>query len=418
VQKILLHCKTWTHQHLLQFDFPSIRLPVIDFTVYHCWRDFMKHSMQTRRDFLQKASLMTALYPLGSLRAKERAKPRIPFVDGLCISIPDAEDADFPASGLSALLADISAVSQLKTTDGSIRYTRTYEACLRSIVETRQKLRKSKNAFLATRGSEIRAAFKSGKTAVFLQFQGCEPIGEELSRIDLFYELGLRVLQITHHNNNLFGGGCIEKNWTGLTKFGAEGIEKMNALGMIPDLSHASHLTALDVLKASKKPVILSHGACRAIVNNARCTPDEVIRGIADSGGAMGIFMMSFWLTTDAEPTIDALIKQLLHVIKIGGIGAAGIANDYTLRGEMELAKLNNNNATGIKNYLGWWDSVAKQGVLGFDKRPTHVIIPELNNIERMFTIHAALEKNGFKAAEIEKIMGGNWIRVLTESLG
>jgi membrane dipeptidase len=377
----------------------------------------MKHLMQRRRDFLQKASL-AALYPLVKVQALERNRPRLPYVDGLCISIPDAEDGDFPASGLSALIADISAVSQLKTTDGSIRYTRTYEACLQSIVETRQRLRRLKNAFLATSGSDIKAAFKSGKTAVFLQFQGCEPIGEELSRIDLFYELGLRILQITHHNNNLFGGGCIEKNWTGLTKLGQAGVEKMNALGIIPDLSHASHLTALDVVKVSKKPVILSHGACRALVNNARCTPDEVIRGIADSGGAMGIFMMSFWLTTDAEPSLEALIKQLRHLIKVGGIEAAAIANDYTLRGELNLAKLNNNNALGIKNYLGWWDYVATEKVLGFDKRPTHVVIPELNNLQRMFTIHAALDKSGFKAAEVEKIMGGNWTRVLSESLG
>lgn len=373
--------------------------------------------MQRRRDFLQKASL-AALYPLVKAPAIESSRPRLPYVDGLCISVGDSEDGDFPASGLSALIADISAVSQLKTTDGSIRYTRTYEACLQSIVETRQRLRKLKHAFLATGGGDIKTAFRNGKTAVFLQFQGCEPIGEELSRIDLFYELGLRILQITHHNNNLFGGGCIEKNWTGLTRLGQAGVEKMNALGIIPDLSHASHLTALDVLKVSKKPVILSHGACRALVNNARCTPDEVIRGIADSGGAMGIFMMSFWLTTDPEPSLQALIKQLRHVIKVGGLEAAAIANDYTLRGEPNLAKLNNDNAAGIKNYLGWWDYVAKEGVLGFDKRPAHVVIPELNNLQRMFTIHAALDKNGFKSAEVEKIMGGNWTRVLTQSFG
>lgn len=378
----------------------------------------MKLLNHSRRDFLQLASTMATLSPLIKAQAREKNKPRIPYVDGLCLSIPETEDADFPASGLTALIADVSAVSQLKTTDGSIRYTRTYEACLRSIVEARQKLRKRKNAFLATQGSEIKAAFRSGKTSVFLQFQGCEPIGEELSRMDLFYELGLRVLQITHHNNNSFGGGCIERNWTGLTRLGIEGVEKMNALGLIPDLSHASHLTALDVLKASKRPVILSHGACRAIVNNARCAPDEVIRGIADSGGAVGIFMMSFWLTTDAEPSVDALIKQLRHVIRVGGIETVAMANDYTLRGEMDLVKLNNNNAVGIKNYLGWWDYVAKEGILGFDKRPAHVVIPELNNLQRLFTIHAALEKSGFKSAEMEKIMGGNWIRVLTESLG
>jgi microsomal dipeptidase-like Zn-dependent dipeptidase len=377
-----------------------------------------KLSSPTRREFLQSAAGVAIFAAAERASTNPDKRPGIPFVDGLCLSIPETADADFAASGLTAVIADVSAVSQLKTTDGSIRYTRTYEACLQSIVEARQNLRKRKNAFLATKGSDIKAAFESRRCAVFLQFQGCEPIGEDLARIDLFYELGLRVLQITHHNNNAFGGGCIEKDWSGLTKLGFAGIERMNALGIIPDLSHASHLTGLDVLKASKKPVILSHGACRALVNNARCAPDEVIRGLADSGGAMGIFMMSFWLTSDAEPSIEALIKQLRHVIKIGGIGTAAIANDYTLRGEMNLAKLNNNNAEGVKNYLAWWDSVAKQGVYGFDQPPTHVVIPELNNINRMFTIHAALEKNGFKPSEIEKIMGGNWIRVLRESLG
>lgn len=351
-------------------------------------------------------------------QTKTGSRPGIPYVDGLSLSIPSASDEDFRASGLTALITDVSAASQVKTNDGSLRFTRSFEACSRAIVEARQKLRQKKNAFLATKGSEIKEAFSQGRTAVFLQFQGCEPLDEDLSRLDLFYELGLRVLQITHHNNNPLGGGCIEKNWIGLTKLGFEAIERMNTLGIIPDLSHVADPTSLDVLKASKKPVIVSHGGARALVNNARCTSDEVIRGVAKSGGVMGIFMMSFWLTTDPVPTVEAVIKQLRQVIKVGGIDAAGIANDYTLQGELSLAKLNNDNREGVKNYWPWWDTVAKQGVLGFDQRPAHVVIPELNNIRRLFTIHAALEKSGFKSGEIEKIMGENWIRVLTESLG
>lgn len=376
----------------------------------------MTRFTHTRRQFLQAASL-AALAPLLPVQAKD-GKPDFPFVDGLCLEIPATDDADFAASGLTACIADVSAVERVPTSDGSIRYFRSFEACERSIRQAREELGKKKNAFLATRGGEIKEAFKQGRTAVFLQFQGCEPIGEDLSRIDLFHKLGLRVLQITHHNNNPFGGGGIEKTWTGLTKLGFEGIERMNALGVIPDLSHASHLTGLDVLRASKKPVILSHGACRAIVNNARCMPDEVIRGIGKSGGVMGIFMMSFWLTNDPKPTIEALINQIRHVVKVAGIDAAGIANDYPLSGEQNLVKLKNDNAEGIKSYLPWWDFIASQGVLGFDRRPSHVVVPELNNIRRLFTIHAALEKSGFKAREVEKIMGGNWTRVLTESLG
>ncbi|MEW6130113.1 MAG: membrane dipeptidase [Acidobacteriota bacterium] len=375
-------------------------------------------SLLSRRSFIKNAAGVAALAPLGLTKPIKRRKPDFPFVDGLCLAIPSTPDEDFAASGLSALIADVSQATQLKTTDGSIRYWRTFEACSSSIVQARQLLRTKKRAFLATRGSDIKEAFRQGKTAVFLQFQGCEPLGEDPSRIDLFYELGLRILQITHHNNNPFGGGCIEKNWMGLTKLGFEAVERMNAIGIIADLSHVADPTSLDVLRASRKPVILSHGACRAIVNNARCASDEVIRGIARTGGAMGIFMMSFWLTNNSAPNLDALIKQLRHIIKIGGIDTAAIANDYPLSGEPNLVKLKNNNTEGVKDYLDWWRSVGKQGVLGFDKDPQHVVIPELNNINRMFTIHAALEKSGFKLTEIEKIMGGNWLRVLTESLG
>ena len=365
---------------------------------------------------MQTASL-ASLAPLLPVLANE-GRPGLPYVDGLCLDIPATSEADFAASGLAACIADVSAVERVPTTDGSIRYFRSFEACQRSIAAAGAALGKKRNAFLAGKGSEIKKAFQQGKTAVFLQFQGCEPIGEDLARIDLFHKLGLRVLQITHHNNNPFGGGAIEKQWTGLTKLGIAGVERMNALGIIPDLSHASHLTGRDVLKASRKPVILSHGACRAIVNNARCMPDDVIRGIADSGGVMGIFMMSFWLTDEPTPTVDALVRQIRHVIKVGGREAAGIANDYSLSGEQNLVKLGNNNAEGIKGYLPWWEYVASQGILGFDRRPAHVVIPELNNIRRLFTIHAALEKAGFKAREVEKIMGGNWTRVLTETLG
>ena len=369
--------------------------------------------MKTRRDFLQLAAL-AALSPL----AAKPARAGFPFVDGLCLDIPATQDADFAASGLAACIADVSAAERIPSTDGSIRYFRSFAACERSIRAAREELAKKKNAFLASQGGDVKKAFAQDKTAVFLQFQGCEPIGEDLSRIDLFYQLGLRILQITHHNNNPFGGGAIEKQWTGLTRLGRAGIERMNALGIIPDLSHASHLTGLDVLQASRKPVILSHGACRALVNNARCTPDEVVRGIAKSGGVMGIFMMSFWLTEEPTPTIEALVRQLRHVIKVGGLETAAIANDYPLGGEQGLVKLNNNNAEGIKSYLPWWDFVASQGILGFDKRPAHVVIPELNNIRRMFTIQVALEKAGFTAREVEKILGGNWVRVLSETLG
>ena len=257
------------------------------------------------------------------------------------------------------------------------------------------------------------------KTPVLIQVQGGgEIVDSDLSRLSYLHTNGLRVFQITHHNDNKWGGGCIQERWTGLTKLGAEGIEQLNALGIIPDLSHVSDPTSRDVIKASKKPVIISHGGARAFVNSARCVPDDVIKGVADSGGAMGIFMMSCWLTSDPVPTTESYLRQIRHVINVGGIDAVGIANDYPIGGEASVRRANNDNAIAVRQILPWWDSVGRERVLGFSTRPKHAVIPELNNPRRAHLIFAALEKAGYKSAEVEKIMGGNWIRVLKENLG
>jgi len=370
-------------------------------------------SPYSRREFLKTTSLIAAIAATGN--AQETAKkPKFPFVDGLCLDFLE-KPSEIKASGLTAFLTDMSKAESVPTADGSPRWTRTLAVTTKNMVAARQALRKRSDSFLATSGTQIKDAFKSGKTAVLFQVQGGgEIVGEDLSRIDLLSELGLRVLQITHHDNNPLGGGGLEKVTTGLTKLGFEAVERMNSLNIIPDLSHSSDQTGFDTLKTSKKPVILSHGAARALVNNARCAPDELIRGIADSGGVMGIFMMSFWLTNDAVPTIDHLVAQIRHVIKVGGIDAVGIANDYSLSGERSLVNLKNNNAEGVKGYLPWWTSSAKMGVPGFERTPQHVDIPELNNTSRMQTIHDSLKRSGFSSSQLEKIMGGNWIRVLS----
>lgn len=365
----------------------------------------------TRRDFLFAASAAAlAATVKGQAPA---AKASFPFVDGLCLDLPD--DAVIRASGLSAYLLDASAVDEIKAPDGTSKWLRNYGETLKSIAAIRQRLRSIQSAFLATNGSDVARAYKEGRTAIYLQVQGGgEIVDTDLDRINVLHELGLRVLQMTHHHNNALAGGGIERNPTGLTKLGFEAVERMNALGVIPDLSHASDQTALDTAKASKKPVILSHGAARAFVNNARCAPDNVIKAIADTGGVMGVFMMSFWLTTDPVPTVEHYVKQIRHVANVGGIDAVGIANDFPLTGEENVIKAKGDNSIAVKDYLRWWGSIAKMGVLGFDRAPEHVAIPELNNINRVPLIHQALEKAGFKPAELEKIVGANWTRVLT----
>jgi membrane dipeptidase len=385
----------------------------------------------TRRSFLQRLGIAGASIPLFELQAlAPRSSGRsslapsgivptpFPFVDGLTFITPGASLSE---SGLSGIICDVSSIEQTRpaVNGGAVRYVRSFQSCARSMTAMRRTLAAGgvTGAFLATHGADIRRAHSEGGTAVFFQLQGADPIGEDLTRLDLFFELGLRVLQITHHNNNAWGGGALEPTWTGLTKVGADGVDRLNELGIIPDLSHVGDVTALDVLKRSRKPVIISHGAARALVNNARCAPDSVIKGVADSGGVMGVFMMSFWLTTDPIPTTESYLRQLKHIRNVGGVDAAGIANDFDVAGLASAKQPGVDNAKAAADYHEWWNGVAHEGVLGFGTPPSHVVIPELNNIRRAFSIAEALDRARFPSREIEKIMGGNWIRVLS-SLG
>ena len=358
---------------------------------------------------------LMACSPRQNTRLVQTAPGRRLYIDGL--SFLRGESGDVSKSGLHAAIIDASKVTEITRADGSLGWIRTFEACNENIdaivASTGDQYTQT---FIAKKGSEIGL---DGKLAAFLQFQSCEPIEDNLDRIGYFHGKGLRLLQFTHHHDNLFAGGALEAKQSGLTTLGKDGLREMNRLRIIPDISHSSEPTALDVGELSKSPFILSHGACRSIVDNPRCASDKVIRAVAESGGVMGIFMMSFWLTTDPEPNVGHYIANLRHLVNVGGVDAAAIANDYPMSGQQELRALDNNNAEGVKQYHEWWQSIHNRGVPGFSELPAHVIIPELNNINRMRLIERALEAEpGFTSRDVDKIMGENWRRVLSDVLG
>lgn len=337
------------------------------------------------------------------------------YIDGL--SFLKGPEADIAKSGLHAAIIDASKVVETLYPDGSKGWLRTFESCDKGINAALASVNDTyETAFIADKGSEIG---NTNGLACFLMFQSCNPIGTDLDRIGYFHDKGLRILQFTHHHNNGFAGGALEANQSGLTRLGRDGLAEMNRLKVIPDVSHSSVQTTLDVAAQTKTPFILSHGACRAIVDNPRCATDDMIRAVANSGGVMGIFMMSFWLTDDKVPTVQHYVENVKHLVKIGGIDSAAIANDFPMAGQENLRKIGNDNSRGVQQYHEWWQSINNRGVPGFETLPEHVVIPELNGIDRMQRIERALDADPFfTASDVDKIMGQNWHRVLTEVLG
>lgn len=336
------------------------------------------------------------------------------YIDGLSF-VPE-NLADIKASELNAYIADISAIEAITQPDGSTNYKRTYKACIKSIKEQSAKLNSAPNDVLIARsGKDLKQAISNNKCAVFLQIQGADCVEDNLNQIDEFYDLGLRVLQLTHHYNNKYAGGALSLNNVPLSKDGIALIEKLESKNMLIDLSHSSVASAEHTLAIAKGPIVQSHGAARAIVNNARCTPDDVIKKIANSGGVFGVFMMSWWLTNNDIPRPEHYIAHLKHIKNIAGSDVVAIANDYPVKGHEKALASGNNNEVAIEGYKQWWQQMGKRGVLGFDKSAQHIVIPELNHIKRMRTIEFLLQQAGFTSREIDKAMGENWQRVLTE---
>lgn len=386
----------------------------------------MKAVNQERRTLLKGIGAATLLCPFASFSSLAAPRSRRLYIDGLSF-LPD-DLADVPASGLDAFLCDISAIETIEQADGTLNYKRTYKACMESIQQATKRVSEHSDILLqGLTGRDIQLARESNRTAVFFQIQGADCVEEDneanqWARVDEFHRQGLRALQLTHHYGNTFAGGALDNGANGglnkpLTAHGRALIEKLNHANILVDVSHSSAQTALDVAKLSRAPIVQSHGAARGIVKHARCSPDEVIRAIADSGGVFGVFMMSFWLTNNAVPTVDDYIRQLEYVARVGGVDCVAIANDYPLRGQENLLALNNDNAQGVKEYQEWWYSLRAKKVLGFDAEPRHVVIPELNHIERMSRIDDALAKARFKSTDRDRFMGGNWQRVLNQVL-
>ncbi|MDZ3830781.1 MAG: membrane dipeptidase [Sphingopyxis sp.] len=330
------------------------------------------------------------------------------YADGLSFLPDDMEE--ITASGLKAMICDVSTVEEVRDPDGTPRYRRTFAANDKAIDEAAARIAATPSAFVANRGADIDP---SRGCAMFLQFQSAEPMGTDLGRVEYFHRKGLRVLQFTHHNNTLWAGGCLELAPSGLTALGYEGLAELNRLHILPDVAHGSERTMLDAAQASTSPIVMSHGACRALVDHPRCITDRAIRAIADRGGLVGIFMMSFWLTTDPTPHPDHWVAHVRHVINKGGLEAVGIANDFPMAGQANLVRLGNDNRRGVEEYLEWWRAMRRLGLPGFAKDPEHVVIPAFNQINRMATIEQTLERAGFPGRHIDRIMGENWKQIL-----
>jgi membrane dipeptidase len=276
---------------------------------------------------------------------------------------------------------------------------------------------------MATTAADLERIVKSGKIAAVLTLEGGHQIADDLAVLRMYQRMGIRAMTLTHFRNNNWADSSTDKPvHNGLTDFGKQVVREMNRIGMMVDISHVSDKTFYDTLAVTSKPVIASHSSCRAISEMPRNMTDDMLKALARNGGVVGInFGAGFLNAKDArtmmssintmaarEPnltgkalddyaaqeytreqqppqhvsaaTIDDVVANIEHVVQVAGIDHVGIGSDFD----------------GIQN------DVPKG----------------LEDASKMPALAALLRKRGHSEADVEKIMGGNFLRVMKQVIG
>lgn len=256
----------------------------------------------------------------------------------------------------------------------------------------------------ATSVADLDRAHRENKIAVFYLSQNSTPFGKDLDRVDTFYSLGLRSVQITYNYQNWAGAGCKERTNSGLSEFGAELVAKLNNTNMLIDCSHANMPTMADTIRASKTPIIVSHTGCAAIHDNIRNTTDENLRLLADHGGVVGIDQIRPHISLLKEGAVEHYYDHIQHAINVCGIDHVGIGSDRDHR-YIDLTP----------EYLD--ELRAEQGA-NLVEADLPWFMVELNGPRRMETIWDGLKGRGLSDNDLEKVMGANVRRIYVETIG
>lgn len=256
--------------------------------------------------------------------------------------------------------------------------------------------------------ADLEEAKRTKRVGVILGFQDATMLDADVSRVNLFHSLGVRIIQLTYNVRNLLGDGCLEPANSGLSTFGRQAVERMNDVGILVDLGHVGRQTTADAVRASKKPVAASHTACAALNDVPRNKPDALLKAIADSGGVVGIYLMPF-LRTGAQPNADDVIRHLAHAVNVCGEDHVGIGSD------LSITPIDLTPAFRAKHAAFVRDRRSRGVMAPGEAENIFNYVPDFNTPRRMEQIADALAKAGHGSARIAKIIGGNWMRLFGE---
>ena len=236
-------------------------------------------------------------------------------------------------------------------------------------------------------------------------------VSPDLERLVQLKKDGVMTVQLTYNNGNLAGDGSLEPRLGGLTKLGKATIERIESEKLLLDLAHGGARTMAEAAAFAKRPLVISHTGARALTDHPRNTDDTTIKAVADKGGVVGVYFMPF-LTADSHPKGEDLLRHIEHIANVAGEDHVGIGTDNGVL-PLELT------AEAKKRLDEWQRSRIKQGIAAPGEAVgVYPYLADYNSVDRYRRVAADLQKRGWTEARLEKLFGGNFLRVYKDAWG
>ncbi len=273
------------------------------------------------------------------------------------------------------------------------------ERALDGIDYMRQEANESSTEILiVTSMDDIERARNENKLGIILALQGGNPIKEDLALLRTFYRLGIRLMNLTANIRNQISDSCMGRTNGGLSHFGVSVVEEMNQLGMVIDISQLSQQGSKDVLELSTQPVIASNSNALSLCSHPRNLDDHVIKLLGENGGVMGIHCLPAFLKNDSQATLEDMIKHIDHVVNLTSIDNVGLGPD--LLEDWPKDK---------------YDSIWGEGQNLGDQKITFDYPKGFESIANVPDLVQAMLDNGYSKIDVEKFLGGNFLRVFKQ---
>ncbi len=286
-----------------------------------------------------------------------------------------------------------------------------FETTVADIANWDRMIRRSPDKFIHVYTSaDILEAKRSGRVGLIYGCQNSVQVGSKAERVDLYADLGLRVLQLTYNPANDLGGGSLAGD-KGLTDFGREVIERCEQKKVLVDLSHSGERICLDAIKAVKRPFSVSHTGCRALYDVPRNKTDEELRGVANSGGVVGIYFMPF-LVKNGQAHASDVVAHIDHAVQVCGEDHVALGTDgpVTSNDDLDLYR------QGLKKEI---EERRAAGISAAgENEDVYTFALDLRGPTQFHHLADLLKEKSYSEDRIDKILGKNLLRLYKDVWG